>query len=104
MGEYNSTQACSWFTSNPIHCLRSRHIHGHSPPCVPYVNGKPHLINRSQEGNAFFDGSRLKTAAIEEHALEDDSSLLLRDMKDGASGLTGNKSGGFCGDGRESSS
>jgi len=51
--------ACSWFNANPVHCLRSRYVHSHEPACVPYVNGKLHLLKRNVKAGAFFDGSTL---------------------------------------------
>jgi len=37
--------ACNWFTANPVHCLRSKLIHKHSPPCSFMYSGKEHLLN-----------------------------------------------------------
>jgi len=54
--------ACSWFTSNPIHCLRSKVIHNHSPHCMYWVSGKEHLQEVNPNINCFFHD----TAAAEE--------------------------------------
>lgn len=42
--DMNEKFACSWFTANPVHCLRSRHIYQHEPPCGFYVSGQEHLL------------------------------------------------------------
>jgi len=34
----------SWFSANPVHCLRSKFVHEHDPPCVFHVRGKEHLL------------------------------------------------------------
>jgi predicted membrane protein len=47
--------ACSWFTANPVHCLRSRYIYQHKPPCVYCVKGKEHLIESNPEIGVFFN-------------------------------------------------
>merc|ERR1719329_1011710 len=35
--------ACSWFTANPVHCLRSEHIYKQSPAIVYYQTGKEYM-------------------------------------------------------------
>jgi len=47
--------ACSWFTSNPVYCLRSQYIYRHSPPCTFYSPGKEHLMELNEELGFFFD-------------------------------------------------
>jgi hypothetical protein len=47
--------ACSWFTSNPIHCLRSKYVHKHSPPCSFWVSGKEHLQDKNTAINCYFE-------------------------------------------------
>jgi len=39
-------QTCpsSWFNTNPIHCLRSKFVYKHSPPCIFYSPGKEDLM------------------------------------------------------------
>mmetsp|Transcript_71106 Transcript_71106/g.186470 ORF Transcript_71106/g.186470 Transcript_71106/m.186470 type:complete len:953 (-) Transcript_71106:195-3053(-) len=37
-----ASKPCSWFTANPVHCLRSKHIYKHSPACQPFHLGKEH--------------------------------------------------------------
>jgi len=47
-------KACSWFTSNPIHCLRSKYIHKHEPHCHFWVSGKEHLQEVNESINCYF--------------------------------------------------
>jgi hypothetical protein len=46
--------ACSWFTSNPIHCLRSLYIKEDSPHCMFWVSGKEHLQEVNAKINCHF--------------------------------------------------
>jgi len=62
---------CNWFTSNPIHCIRSKYIHKHavSEYCTFFHLGKEHILNHNEklglhfsraegEGEAFEDFSK----------------------------------------------
>jgi hypothetical protein len=60
--------ACSWFTSNPIHCLRSKVIHNHSPHCMFWVSGKEHLQEENPSINCFFHD---KEAVAEDYSKND---------------------------------
>jgi hypothetical protein len=55
-----SVTACSWFTCNPVHCLRSKYKYKHSPECMYYVPGKDHCLKVNPAANVFFTGSREK--------------------------------------------
>lgn len=44
----------TWFTTNPIHCLRSKHIFKHSPFCRYHFIGKEHLQMANPKACAFF--------------------------------------------------
>merc|ERR1719343_221048 len=35
---------CSWFSANPVHCLRSKYVYKHYPPCDFHMLGKEHLL------------------------------------------------------------
>merc|ERR1719313_510942 len=37
----------TWFSVNPVHCLRSQHIHKHSPHCRLAAWGKEHLLEKN---------------------------------------------------------
>jgi len=47
--------ASSWFTANPVHCLRSKYVYGHSPPCDFCVTGKEHLMRTNPDIGQFFE-------------------------------------------------
>lgn len=34
----------TWFNTNPVHCLRSKFVYKHNPPCIFSANGKAHLL------------------------------------------------------------
>jgi len=44
----------TWFSTNPVHCLRSGSFYQHSPPCSFYVRGKEHLMRPSPKANSHF--------------------------------------------------
>lgn len=58
------TEACTWFTANPVHCLRSKYIHKDSPSCCYYMQGKEHLIRANPDIGVYFEDTR-KTKAEE---------------------------------------
>jgi len=45
---------CSWFSANPIHCLRSKYVHEDKPPCSYYMLGKEHLQEINKSINCYF--------------------------------------------------
>jgi len=55
------TVASSWFTTNPVWCLRSQRIYEHSPPCEFLVNGKEHLLRINEEIGCFYAHKKNKT-------------------------------------------
>ncbi|CAE7843321.1 unnamed protein product [Symbiodinium microadriaticum] len=69
--------ACSWFTANPVYCLRSQYIYKHSPPCTYYMAGKEHLIEKNEEIGLYFkdcpakeedyDAPHVDTEALKAH-------------------------------------
>jgi hypothetical protein len=44
----------TWFSSNPVHCLRSKYIHKHSPPCLLAYWGKEHLLSENDKIGCHF--------------------------------------------------
>jgi len=50
----------SWFTTNPVHCLRSEYVYGHQPPCRFLINGKEHLIEANESIGCFFRGGNVE--------------------------------------------
>jgi hypothetical protein len=45
---------CSWFSANPVHCLRSKHIYGHSPACNFFVRGHEHKLSANAKTGCYF--------------------------------------------------
>lgn len=65
-GNYNDCAqniACSWFTANPVHCLRSKYIYQHDPPCGPHIVGKEHLLRYNEAAGQFFELDRVRSGA-----------------------------------------
>jgi len=44
----------SWFSCNPIHCLRSKYHYKHNPPCDYWVPGKEHLLRVNEDLGLYF--------------------------------------------------
>lgn len=60
-----ASTACSWFTSNPVHCLRSKVLHEHSPPCMFWFSGKEHLQEVNPDINCFFEDKESEVERLE---------------------------------------
>jgi len=45
----------SWFSVNPVHCLRSKYIWGHEQPQVFYMQGKEHLQRENPTIHSYFE-------------------------------------------------
>jgi len=54
---------CSWFTANPVHCLRSKLKFKHSPPCSFYHIGKEKYQKTNKAIGCFYEESDTPTAA-----------------------------------------
>jgi len=52
--ECNQTAAASWFSTNPIHCLRSQKIFNHAPACTYLFMGKEHLLQVNESIGCYF--------------------------------------------------
>jgi hypothetical protein len=50
--------AASWFASNPVHCLRSKYLHRHFPPCDYYIPGKDWLLRRNLQIHAHYSAPK----------------------------------------------
>jgi len=61
--EVNEELACSWFTANPVHCLRSKFVHKHEPHASFWVSGKEHLQNLNPDINCYFADDEAEAAA-----------------------------------------
>jgi len=49
---------CSWFTANPIHCLRSDYIYEHNPPITFCQQGKEHLMVKNEKVGQYFEDKK----------------------------------------------
>merc|ERR1719199_362131 len=58
----------SWFSGNPVHCLRSQLIYDHNPPCVFSMLGKQHLVRVNPSIGCYFAEDE---AEVEEYSSED---------------------------------
>jgi len=48
--------AASWFTTNPVHCLRSKHVYGDKPyPCTFRFAGKEHHLKVNKKIGCYFE-------------------------------------------------
>jgi len=54
------TTPCTWFSSNPVHCLRSKYVHKHDPPQSFYVIGKEHLQKKNPAIGCHFEAEESK--------------------------------------------
>mmetsp|Transcript_89453 Transcript_89453/g.253434 ORF Transcript_89453/g.253434 Transcript_89453/m.253434 type:complete len:423 (+) Transcript_89453:855-2123(+) len=46
--------AVSWFSANPVHCLRSQHLYKHAPHCGYFTLGKEHLLKVNESIGCYF--------------------------------------------------
>jgi len=53
-------QPATWFSCNPVHCLRSKHIYEHQPSHGFFVAGKEHLLQANPDIGAHFEGQEKK--------------------------------------------
>eukprot|EP00927_Polykrikos_kofoidii_P033090 TRINITY_DN2801_c0_g1_i1.p1 TRINITY_DN2801_c0_g1~~TRINITY_DN2801_c0_g1_i1.p1 ORF type:complete len:986 (+),score=102.74 TRINITY_DN2801_c0_g1_i1:73-3030(+) len=45
----------NWFSTNPVHCLRSACLHHHSPPCVYRIKGKEYVLRKNVQLGLFYE-------------------------------------------------
>jgi hypothetical protein len=50
-----STRACSWFTANPVHCLRSKHTFKHKPACQVFSLGREYHMKVNKTIGCFYE-------------------------------------------------
>lgn len=48
----------NWFTVNPVHCLRSKYVHGHKPYCMVYIHGKDHLLEKNTKIGLYYEAKK----------------------------------------------
>jgi len=52
--EVNQGIAASWFSTNPVHCLRSQKIFKHAPSCTYLFMGKEHVLQVNESIGCYF--------------------------------------------------
>jgi hypothetical protein len=55
--EAAATLASTWFTENPVHCLRSKYVYKHDPPCLFNTKGKEYLMKQNKDAGCYFESS-----------------------------------------------
>jgi len=58
-------EARTWFSVNPIHCLRSKYIHGDKTPCLIAAWGKEHLLEVNEKIGCFFKGEAAEVESFD---------------------------------------
>jgi len=56
---FNADNPGGWFALNPVHCLRSRFIYKHAPPCNYCTTGLEHLLKVHKEIGLFFEDEKV---------------------------------------------
>jgi len=52
--DVNRSFALSWFSSNPVHCLRSKFIYEHKTFCHYFQTGREHLLQLNEEIGCYY--------------------------------------------------
>mmetsp|Transcript_24973 Transcript_24973/g.77828 ORF Transcript_24973/g.77828 Transcript_24973/m.77828 type:complete len:129 (+) Transcript_24973:1045-1431(+) len=52
----------TWFSTNPVHCLRSKYVLKDEPPQGFFVVGKEHLLKKNPKIGAYYEVSPAKAA------------------------------------------
>eukprot|EP00933_Yihiella_yeosuensis_P063762 TRINITY_DN669_c0_g3_i2.p1 TRINITY_DN669_c0_g3~~TRINITY_DN669_c0_g3_i2.p1 ORF type:complete len:1064 (+),score=238.65 TRINITY_DN669_c0_g3_i2:205-3192(+) len=65
--------ASSWFSTNPMFCLRSQFFYKHSPPCTFCTPGKEHMIERNEAVGLYFTDTPAKAEDYDEPAYDMDA-------------------------------
>lgn len=58
-----ATTPASWFSRNPVHCLRSKFVHEQDPPCIFHVDGKEHLLRANPSIGCHYEKPHLAEGA-----------------------------------------
>jgi len=53
--DVNQTVPASWFSTNPVHCLRSQYIYKQDPPCRYLYLGKEYLLKVNEDIGCYFE-------------------------------------------------
>merc|ERR1719401_2872494 len=71
----------TWFSNNPVHCLRSQYVHGDKPFCRYAAVGKEHLLEVNQDIGCFFSDEPAKTEDYSIHYVVDEIQHKSSDLK-----------------------
>eukprot|EP00933_Yihiella_yeosuensis_P051491 TRINITY_DN4943_c0_g2_i1.p1 TRINITY_DN4943_c0_g2~~TRINITY_DN4943_c0_g2_i1.p1 ORF type:complete len:964 (-),score=183.11 TRINITY_DN4943_c0_g2_i1:158-3049(-) len=63
--EVATDTAATYFSTNKVHCLRSKYIYGHSPAQAIYAAGQEHRMQANPEIGSFFAGHLSKVKKLE---------------------------------------
>jgi hypothetical protein len=69
------TVASTWFSENPVHCLRSKFVYKHSPPCSFQFNGKEHLLEVNEKIGCYYSQEKEKTEYDDVKQVEEEPKL-----------------------------
>lgn len=59
--QVNAKFAASWFSTNPMHCLRSQYFYNQSPPCSFLMEGKEYLMVKNPSIGCHFEEQLFKS-------------------------------------------
>merc|ERR1719198_594547 len=59
------SEARSFFSCNPVHCLRTKYIHGSVPHCRPCAWGKEHLLEKNEKIGCYFKGEAAEVESFD---------------------------------------
>eukprot|EP00435_Cladocopium_sp_Y103_P071546 s93_g37.t2 len=55
-----AAEPCNWFSANPVHCLRSKHIHRDDPPSSFFTPGQESTMQINEAIGCFFSAKAAK--------------------------------------------
>jgi len=79
--ETNKKFPATYFSTNPVHCLRSHIIYQHKPPCGFFVSGREHLLEVNKEIGCFFSDSAVEVKNPDEDVFESGVRSCIQCMK-----------------------
>eukprot|EP00439_Symbiodinium_sp_Y106_P056324 s308_g7.t2 len=64
--------APSWFNLNPAYCLRSKYFYKHEKPCTFFIQGREHVLRKSDQAMSFFEDPRPAQQQLDQEVAEVD--------------------------------
>merc|ERR1719160_8368 len=58
--ECASETPCTWFSGNPVFCLRSKYIYKHENFCVPFRAGKEYLLHKNEKLGLYYERAKMQ--------------------------------------------